>query len=598
MPPLLAVGAAHHRLLDEGLRCRASLVVDSAQCWSVHHVACLRLLRGVGGLSLPRARDRAPPRHRHPGPRPAAGVARSRGAPGQGRRQLPRRSRIGAPEGPLQGRHLPARQLPWSAAPRGGRHRGRPAGTGVRGDDVARRRSQRRGARARDDLDAPARLPRADRREAAELRLRPLPVGRRAPRQYARGGQDAAPSGRGERRDPLRGLPSSAGRPALHHHSRPSGAQERARPDPADGGRTGRADHAALLHRRHVPGRPVGRSARDAGHRHEPPRGKGELRRGRGGSGAPRAARRRRRERPLGAPPRAHRSAQRGPSGDGHPPSRIGTLRRHGRVPRGGRADRDQGGSGRQARRGRPAPRRQGHAVHRASARRDAGHDPDLPPAAPRHLLHRGPRAAHLRPAPRQPSRVDLRQARRRTRSGDHRRRGRQGRRRRDPHRRAQRGHGRRGAQLDQTHGDPLGAGADGGAPTAFAHPSAHTRRAAGRRRPAHGTRRRRRRRHGGAGVRLRFGGDDGGGVHHGPCLPHQRLPGRSGHAARGSAPPVRGDAGARREPLPLHRRGRARAARRAGLPLPRGADRAQRPARSARPTAVSPRRPRSTRAG
>ena len=41
VPPLLAAGAAHHRLLDEGLRCRASLVVDSAQCWSVHHVACL-----------------------------------------------------------------------------------------------------------------------------------------------------------------------------------------------------------------------------------------------------------------------------------------------------------------------------------------------------------------------------------------------------------------------------------------------------------------------------------------------------------------------------------------------------------------------------
>jgi len=41
VPPLLAVGAVHRRLLREGLRCRASLVVDTAQCWSVHHFACL-----------------------------------------------------------------------------------------------------------------------------------------------------------------------------------------------------------------------------------------------------------------------------------------------------------------------------------------------------------------------------------------------------------------------------------------------------------------------------------------------------------------------------------------------------------------------------
>ncbi len=41
VPPILAVGAVHRRLLREGLRCRASLVVDAAQCWSVHHFACL-----------------------------------------------------------------------------------------------------------------------------------------------------------------------------------------------------------------------------------------------------------------------------------------------------------------------------------------------------------------------------------------------------------------------------------------------------------------------------------------------------------------------------------------------------------------------------
>ncbi len=41
IPPLLAVGAVHHYLIGEGLRMRASIVVDTAQCWSTHHFACL-----------------------------------------------------------------------------------------------------------------------------------------------------------------------------------------------------------------------------------------------------------------------------------------------------------------------------------------------------------------------------------------------------------------------------------------------------------------------------------------------------------------------------------------------------------------------------
>ncbi|MFM7576694.1 MAG: glutamate synthase-related protein, partial [Microcystaceae cyanobacterium] len=41
IPPLLAVGAVHHQLIRSGLRLRASLVVDTAQCWSTHHYACL-----------------------------------------------------------------------------------------------------------------------------------------------------------------------------------------------------------------------------------------------------------------------------------------------------------------------------------------------------------------------------------------------------------------------------------------------------------------------------------------------------------------------------------------------------------------------------
>jgi glutamate synthase (ferredoxin) len=41
IPPLLAVGAVHHHLIRQGLRLQASLVVDTAQCWSTHHFACL-----------------------------------------------------------------------------------------------------------------------------------------------------------------------------------------------------------------------------------------------------------------------------------------------------------------------------------------------------------------------------------------------------------------------------------------------------------------------------------------------------------------------------------------------------------------------------
>ncbi|NCJ08551.1 glutamate synthase subunit alpha [Synechococcales cyanobacterium C] len=41
IPPLLAVGAVHHHLIRQGLRMQVSLVVDTAQCWSTHHFACL-----------------------------------------------------------------------------------------------------------------------------------------------------------------------------------------------------------------------------------------------------------------------------------------------------------------------------------------------------------------------------------------------------------------------------------------------------------------------------------------------------------------------------------------------------------------------------
>ncbi|MCP9824702.1 glutamate synthase large subunit [Synechococcus sp. EJ6-Ellesmere] len=41
IPALLAVGTVHQHLLRLGVRLHCSLVIDTAQCWSTHHLACL-----------------------------------------------------------------------------------------------------------------------------------------------------------------------------------------------------------------------------------------------------------------------------------------------------------------------------------------------------------------------------------------------------------------------------------------------------------------------------------------------------------------------------------------------------------------------------
>jgi glutamate synthase (ferredoxin) len=41
VPPLLAVGAVHHHLITARLRSDTSIVADTAQCFSTHHVAVL-----------------------------------------------------------------------------------------------------------------------------------------------------------------------------------------------------------------------------------------------------------------------------------------------------------------------------------------------------------------------------------------------------------------------------------------------------------------------------------------------------------------------------------------------------------------------------
>jgi glutamate synthase (ferredoxin) len=41
IPPLVAVGAVHHRLIEEGLRMDVGLIVETGSAWSTHHFACL-----------------------------------------------------------------------------------------------------------------------------------------------------------------------------------------------------------------------------------------------------------------------------------------------------------------------------------------------------------------------------------------------------------------------------------------------------------------------------------------------------------------------------------------------------------------------------
>nr|YP_009243906.1 ferredoxin-dependent glutamate synthase [Sporolithon durum]AMK96148.1 ferredoxin-dependent glutamate synthase [Sporolithon durum] len=41
IPPLLVIGSIHHYLIEQNLRQKVSLVVETAQCWNTHHFACL-----------------------------------------------------------------------------------------------------------------------------------------------------------------------------------------------------------------------------------------------------------------------------------------------------------------------------------------------------------------------------------------------------------------------------------------------------------------------------------------------------------------------------------------------------------------------------
>ena len=296
----------------------------------------------------------------------------------------------GAAEDHVQDGHLDAAQLPRRAGVRGRGPEPRRGGQLLRGHGLAHRRH-------RAGRDRRARPTRATRRrsDAGAGGAGMLPSGG----QYRfRAGRRAAPVDAGDDQPAAAGDAHERPRRCTGEYAALINDQTEqqstlrglfrfkpAHAGAARGGGAGRGDREALRHRRHVLRLDQPRGARDAGHRHEPARRHEQQRRGRRGPGALRAAAQRR------------QPVQRDQAGGQRP------LRRDRRVPGQRARAADQDRPGRQARRGRPAARPQGERGDRPGAALDAGRDADLAAAAPRHLLDRGHRAAHLRPEERQP---------------------------------------------------------------------------------------------------------------------------------------------------------------------------------------------------
>ena len=226
-----------------------------------------------------------------------------------------------------------------------------------------------------------------------------------------------------------------------------------------------------------------------------------------------------------------------------------------------------------------------GHKVYPWIARDpalDAGRRPHQPAAAPRHLLDRGPQAAHPRPEERQPAaRVHVKLvaevgvgtvAAGRVEGA--------GRRRADlgPRRR----HRRLAAHLAEARRRAVGARARRDAADAAAQRPARPHRRAGRRPAEDRSRRRDRRAARRRGVRLRHRAARGVGLRDDAGLPPRHLPGRRRHAEPRAAQALHRQARVRRQLLRVHRRGGARAPRRARLPLDRRGGRPRRGARHA----------------
>ncbi|CAA9474052.1 MAG: Glutamate synthase [NADPH] large chain, partial [uncultured Solirubrobacteraceae bacterium] len=386
-------------------------------------------LRRVGDQPVPHVR--VPRRARREGHDPGGDRRRD------GRRPRRQGDRQGPAQDHLEDGDLHDPVVLRRADLRGRRPRARARRPPLHGHGVADRRHRPRDARGRDARAPRARLPAGPRVAAAGRRRLRVAPRRGAPPVEPRDDL-AAPARRAPRRagDLRRVLaPGQRGRRPPRDAARPAQVPlRRGRRRAARRGRAGLGDRQALRDGRHVARLALARVARDAGRRHEPPRRALEHRRGRGG---PRPLRR-----------RAAFEDQAG---------RLGPLRGQHQLPRQLRRAADQDGPGRQARRGRPAARPQGRPLHREDPLHDARGRPHQPAAAPRHLLDRGPQAAHLRPALREPARADLGEARERGRRRDGRGGRREGELRPRAHLGARRRHGRLAALLDPRRGHPVG---------------------------------------------------------------------------------------------------------------------------------------------
>ena len=390
IPALLATAAVHHHLIRKGLQ---DLGRPRRRKRRAARGASLRLprrLRRRGDQPVSRLRRAA--RHAPQGRVPA------RGRPQRGRHPLHQVDRQGHHEGDVQDGHL---DLPVLLR-RPDLRRRRPE-VGLRRALLHRHRDDHRGRRAGGGRARDRRAPRAGllrRPDPAALardrrRLR-LPHARREPHLVARRGGDAAARRAHRVLGEVPGLRQDGERGG-GRRTRPSAAcsaSARPRRPAASRSRSTRSSRPRDIVKRFCTGAMSfgsisTRGAHDAGARHEPDRRQVEHRRGRRGAGPLHAA--------------AGRHAQSRALGD--QAGRLGPLRRDDGISRQRRHAADQGGAGRQARRGRPAARPQGRRDDRQDAPLDPGRRPDLAAAAPRHLLDRGSGAADLRSEERQSGR-------------------------------------------------------------------------------------------------------------------------------------------------------------------------------------------------
>ena len=382
IPALLAVAAVHHHLVRAGTRTQVGLVLESGEPREVHHF-CLLIGYGASAINPYLAFETIDDQVRLgmiEGPADAA-EKRYRKALAEGRRQGH------LPDGDLDGPELPRRP-----GLRGARAQPRLHRRVLHRDADADRRHRDRGRGARGQRRArtaptrPRGRPCSTSSASAAIPV-PRPTARRTSSTRSRSTCSSAPSGPATtRRSRTTRASSTTGRSASRTLRGLMELRPALRPVPLD-----EVEPVESIVRRFKTGAmSYGSISAEA---HEAlaiamNRLGGKSNTGEGGEDPARYA-------PL---PERRLAEQRDQAG------RLRPLRRDQRVP--GQRPRapDQDGPGRQARRGRPAARVTRST--RGSPGRpplDAGRGPDQPAAAPRHLLHRGPRGADPRPQERQP---------------------------------------------------------------------------------------------------------------------------------------------------------------------------------------------------